>query len=180
MIDSSEGSLSPAEKKLILRKRAKMLARVPDDKTTDEGLEIIEFSLAQERYGIETCYIRAVHPLKDLTPVPGIPGFILGVISLRGEIVSVVDMKKFLNLPGQGLTDLNRVLVLCHDHMEFGILADELIGAKKVPWNNIQTSMPLTSDSLAKYFKGITSDGLIILDGGNILSDEGMLVDKKE
>ncbi len=178
MIGNSEWSLSSEEKKRILRERARLLAKAPDDKTVGEYIEVIEFSLAHERYGIESIYIRTVHLLKDLTPVPGTPDFVLGVINLRGEIISIVDIKRFFNLPFKGITDLNRILVLCNDKMEFGVLADELLGARMIASDNMQTSMPFASDILTKYLKGITKEGLIVLDGEKILSDEGMLVDK--
>lgn len=178
MTGGNEWSLSSGEKRRILRERARLLARAPEEKSAENYLEIIEFSLAQERYGIESRYIRAVHFLKDLTPIPGVPDFILGVINLRGEIISIVDIKRFFNLPRQGIADVNRVLVICHDKMELGLLADELIGARMVPSDNIQTAVPLASEMLAKYLKGITAEGLIILDGEKILSDEAMLVDK--
>lgn len=179
MINSSEWTLSAEEKKRILRERARLLAMAPDEIMSANNIEIIEFSLAHERYGIESVYIRAVHLLKDLTPVPGAPDFVLGVVNLRGEIISVVDIKRFFNLPRKGITDLNRILVLSNDIMEFGVLADELIGATMIASDNLQTSMPLASNILSKYLKGITTEGLIVLDGEKILSDERMLIDKK-
>ncbi|MBA4396270.1 MAG: chemotaxis protein CheW [Syntrophus sp. (in: bacteria)] len=178
MIGNSEWSHSAEEKKRILRERARLLAKAPDDKTSGEYIEIIEFSLAHERFGMESIHIRAVHLLKDLTPVPGAPDFVLGVVNLRGEIISIVDIKRFFNLPRKGITDLNRILVLSNDKMEFGLLADELLGARMIAADNMQSSMPLASDIFSKYLKGITTEGLIVLDGEKILSDEGMLVDK--
>ena len=179
MMGNREWSLSAEEKKRILRERARLLARAPDEIISANNIEIIEFSLAHERYGVESVYVRAVHLLKDLTPVPGAPDFVLGVVNLRGEIISIVDIKRFFNLPLKGITDLNRILVLSNDHMEFGLLADELLGARMIAADNMQSSLPLASDILSKYLKGITTEGLIVLDGEKILSDEGMLIDKK-
>ncbi|HMF47507.1 MAG TPA: chemotaxis protein CheW, partial [Candidatus Saccharimonadales bacterium] len=113
------------KKKQLLKARARELAR--DDakeKTAGESIEVVEFLLAYETYGIESAYVREICPLKDLTPVPCTPRFVLGIINVRGQIVSVIDMKKFFDLPDQGLTDLNKVLVLRNDRMEFGLLAD--------------------------------------------------------
>jgi purine-binding chemotaxis protein CheW len=67
----------------ILKARACELAREPrrDDA---EHVEIVEFMLANERYGLESCYVREVYPLKDYTPLPCTPSFVLGLINVRG------------------------------------------------------------------------------------------------
>ena len=108
-------------KKQLLKARARKLAQDNEkEKPAGESIEVVEFLLAYETYGIESSYVREICPLKDLTPVPCTPPFVLGIINVRGEIVSVIDMKKFFDLPEKGLTDLNKVLVLKNDRMEFG------------------------------------------------------------
>ncbi|MDI6722983.1 MAG: chemotaxis protein CheW, partial [Candidatus Aenigmarchaeota archaeon] len=64
MTGCNEWSISSEEKNRILHERARLLAQAPEDKTAENYIEIIEFSLAHERYGIESIYIRTVHPLK--------------------------------------------------------------------------------------------------------------------
>ncbi|MDA8325786.1 MAG: chemotaxis protein CheW [Nitrospiraceae bacterium] len=89
----------PGEKKNILRKRALALAKEPEAPDSGEHIDVLEFLLARERYAVESSYVREVWPLKDLTPVPCTPPFVLGIIGVRGRILSVLDLKKFLNLP---------------------------------------------------------------------------------
>src|SRR5665647_1033115 len=92
------------ERKKILIARAQALARQPEKEEVAAGrIEIIEFLLAYERYGIESSYIGEVYPLKDLTPIPCTPPFVLGVMNVRGKIISVIDMRKFFELPDKGL-----------------------------------------------------------------------------
>jgi len=99
---------TPAEKRAILKKRAQVLARAPKrEDEAGECLEVVEFLLAYEQYGIESSYIREVYPLKDLTPLPCTPPFVLGIINVRGQILSVIDLKKIFDLPQKGLTELN-------------------------------------------------------------------------
>src|SRR5688572_7065199 len=109
----------------ILRARARALARPPAHTQGAEAwLHVLEFRLAQERYAIETRYVREVYPLKDLTPLPCTPPFVLGIVNVRGRILPVVDLKKFFDLPEQGLSDLHRVILLEGNGLELGLLAD--------------------------------------------------------
>jgi purine-binding chemotaxis protein CheW len=168
---------SPEERRAILRARARILALEPrKDAGPQDSLEIIQFRLAGETYGIASAFVREVYPLKDLTPLPGTPTFVLGIINLRGQILSVVDLKAFFNLPQKGLGDLNKVIILCNDRMEFGILADAILATHQVLLDAIQP-MPLAVTGIgAKYLKGVTGEHSIILDAEMILGDKKIIV----
>jgi purine-binding chemotaxis protein CheW len=88
----------PEQQRAILRARALGLA-AEATAAPGESSEVLEFVLAQERYAIETAWVREVVPLRDLTPLPGLPAFVLGIIHLRGQIVSLLDLRKFFELP---------------------------------------------------------------------------------
>lgn len=168
---------TPEEKKRILKNRAKSLARQPE-KEEDPGkqLQVVEFLLAHERYAIETAYIREAYPLKELTPLPGTPPFVLGIINVRGQILSLIDLKKFFELPEKGITDLNKVMIIHADEMEFGILADAIIGVRPVPFNELQPSLPTLTGIRADYLKGVTKERIVVLDAKRILSDKKIVV----
>jgi len=171
-----EERLSPEEQRLILRERALALAREPEKEETAASLEVVEFLLAYERYGIESSYIREVYPLKDLTPLPCTPPFVLGIMNVRGKILSVIDIRKFFDLPQKGLTDLNKVIIVHDDFMEFGILADAILGVRLIPVRELQPSLPTLTEVRADYLKGVTEERLVVLDGGAILSDRRIVV----
>jgi purine-binding chemotaxis protein CheW len=96
--------LSPEEKRSILKARAQALAAEKKDETAQkEFIEIVVFRLASETYGIENSFIREVYPLKDYTPLPGTPPYVLGIVNVRGQIISIIDLKKLFNLPEKGL-----------------------------------------------------------------------------
>jgi len=170
---------TPEEKKRILKNRAKSLARQPE-KEEDPGkqLQVVEFLLAHERYAIETAYIREAYPLKELTPLPGTPPFVLGIINVRGQILSLIDLKKFFELPEKGITDLNKVMIIHADEMEFGILVDAIIGVRPVPFNELQPSLPTLTGIRADYLKGVTKERIVVLDAKRILSDKKIVVHK--
>ena len=168
---------SQEERRAILKARARVLAREPEkDAEPQESLEIIQFRLAGETYGIASAFVREVYPLKDLSPLPGAPTFVLGIINLRGQIFSVVDLRVFFNLPQKGLGDLNKVIILCNDRMEFGILADAILATHQVLLDAIQPTPLAVTGIGAEYLKGVTEEGVIILDAAKVLDDEKMIV----
>ncbi len=170
----------PEERKNILRARARELAK--ESKKIQKGeayLRVVEFLLADEKYAFELTHIREVYPLKGLTPVPCTPSFVIGVINFRRRILSVIDLKKFFELPERGISDLNQIIILNSDKMEFGILADRILGIGSIPVNTIQPFLSIGTDIRADYLKGVTEDRLVILDAEKILSDNKMLINKK-
>jgi len=170
---------TPEEKKKILETRARNLARIPQDgELAEQRIDIIEFNLAYERYGIESAFVREVFSITELTRVPCTPPFVLGVINVRGEIVSVIDLKKFFDLPEKGLGDLNKVIILQSDAMSFGILADQMIGMRAVPLRGLQATLPTLTDLRKDYLKGVIGDRVVVLDAAKLLSDPRLVVNE--
>jgi purine-binding chemotaxis protein CheW len=170
-------SASQEEKKRILRERAIKLAHPPEeDDKSQQFLEVIEFWLAHERYAVEVEFVREVYPLKDLTPVPCTPPFVLGIINIRGQIVSVTDIKQFFDLPKKAISDQSRVLILKNHKMELGILADMVVGERKLPLADIQTDMPSFVGQREHYVRGVTQDRLVVMNADKFLSDDAIVV----
>ena len=167
------------ERDRILKERAKIYSHELEAKEEEvQYVEVLEFLLAHEMYGVELKYVREVYPLKELTPIPAIPAFVLGIVNVRGEILSVIDIKKFFDLPEKGLTDLNKVIILHSADMEFGILADSIIGVRNILLSEIQTSLPTLTGIREEYLKGVTKEREIILDAGKLLSDKSIIVNE--
>ncbi len=170
-------TLDPEETTRVLKARAEALARTPAPaESAGERIEIVEFVLAYENYAVETRYVREVYPLENLTPLPCTPAFVLGVVNLRGEILSVIDLKKFFELPEKGLTDLNKVIVLEAESMLFGILADAVLDVRRISVAEIQPSLPTLTGVREAYLKGVTAERTVILDAEKLLADERILV----
>lgn len=169
----------PEEARKILKARARDLAKKPQHEAAGESLEILEFRLASESYGIETSFVREVCPLRDFTPVPCTPPFVLGIVNVRGEVLSVIDIKKFFELPEKGLSDLNKVIVVHSGDTEFGILADTILGVRRTLLAEIQPSLPTLTGIREKYLRGVTSDCTVLLDAEKLLTDETIIVQEQ-
>ena len=123
--------------------------------------------------------MREVYPLNDLTPVPCTPPFVLGIINVRGQIISVIDLKKLFGLPEKGLGDFNKVIILKSDTMEFGVLADVIVGFRTMPLAGLQQIIPTLTGVREEYLLGVTEDRLIVLDAEKILSDEKIVINEE-
>jgi purine-binding chemotaxis protein CheW len=161
----------------VLRERAVQLARPPADPTGIDALELLEFRLASERYAIETRHVTEVHPLRDLTPLPGTPDFVRGIVNLRGRILPVFDLKKFFALPEAGLTDLHRIVEVRGNGLELGLLADMVVNVLTLPRAALQPPLPMLSQIAAGYVMGISEQRVIVLDLDRVLADPRLVVD---
>jgi purine-binding chemotaxis protein CheW len=171
-------SVEPARAAQILAERRAALAAMPSIDAGVEPMEIIEFLLAEERYGVSTQLVREVRPLLELTPVPCTPGYVLGIIDVRGEFISVIDVKKFFDLAEQGLSDLNKVVVLASGDMAFGILVDTIVAVRDIDRKALQAPLPTLSAIRGEYLLGVTAEHVAIIDADKLLRDRSLVVDE--
>lgn len=171
----AEPALDDAARRRILQARARSAAREPQAGSS-ESLEVIEFLMGYERHAIGTALVQEVLALRELTPLPGAPGFVAGIVNVRGRIVSVVDLKAFFGLPAKGLPDLNRVLVVSDGRIEFGLLVDSVTGMRRVPLADLQPPLPTMTGVRAHYLRGITPDRMAVLDIERIVGDPDIIV----
>jgi purine-binding chemotaxis protein CheW len=169
--------LKSQDNKKILRNRAAVLAREAKKKNvTEESLDIIEFILDDERYGIEVPFVREVYSLRELVPIPSTPTFIIGITNVRGRILSIIDIKKLFGLPPKGLSELDKVIIVKSGGMELGIHADSVIGIHPVIIHTSQAPLPTLTGTCERYIKGITGEQIAILNTEKLLSDKSIVV----
>jgi purine-binding chemotaxis protein CheW len=172
---------SPARSRILLEDRARRLAiPLPEPARPGELLEVAVFALARERYALETRVLREIVRFADFTPVPGAADFLVGVTNLRGEILPVVDLRRFFGLPDRGLTDQARVLVLGHERRELGVLADETHEIISVRADAIFAPSSTAPSGGRPYIRGFTDDAVIVLDGEKLLRDPRLVIDHSE
>jgi purine-binding chemotaxis protein CheW len=169
--------LSQRQINRILDERAKELAKQSSEiGSLEDTVEVVEFQLAYEKYAIESKYVSEVYPMSDFSLLPCTPPFVVGIMNLRGTILSLIDIRKFFGLQIKGMSNLNRVLVVKTDDLEMGLLADFIMGVKIISKEEIQPPLPTFSAIQTKYLKGVTKDPLIILDVEKIFSDPSIIV----
>jgi purine-binding chemotaxis protein CheW len=162
----------------VLRERARLLARPPGAASAAAGgqVEFLEFAVADERYGIETAHVREVASVTAPTPVPGVPAFIAGVVTVRGQILSVLDLGQLFGLPDPGGAPPGRLVVLDGPDMPMGILAAAIRGVRAVPPSEIEAALPTLGRGGAAYLRGIDRTGVAILDASALLAAQDLIV----
>jgi purine-binding chemotaxis protein CheW len=164
----------------ILQERAAILARETDaDSRPAREFKVLEFIVAGERYAFETRWVREVNVLKDLTTIPGTPSFVFGIANVRGRILSVIDLRRFFELPERGLTQLNKVVILHNESMEFGVLADDIAGVDTLDATALQDALPTLTGVRAEYLLGVTAGRLALLDAERLLGDKNIVVNRE-
>ena len=90
---------------------------------------VLTFSAGDEVYGVDILSIREIIKLREITEVPRAPRFLLGVVTVRGLVLPVVDLRLRLRLdPAAARRAAARILVVVHDGERFGLLVDEVRG----------------------------------------------------
>jgi purine-binding chemotaxis protein CheW len=171
---------TPEVQHTLLRARAQALAQEPPrGATPQDTLDIVEFRLAVETYGVEVAYVREVSPLKNLTPLPCTPPFVLGIVNLHGQLLSVIDLKCLFALPAQKLTDPQTVIVLQALPVAVGLLADTILGVRSIALEDLQPSLPTLTGRWGAYLKGVARGPLVLLDADKLLADPTLRVQEE-
>lgn len=176
---AAEFEPSPADVRHRLRQRAQELARPEVPAEDGVTLDLQLFEISGETYGLETRYIDEVVPLRQLANIPCTPEHILGIVNVRGRMVSVLDLRRFFELPFKGLSDLNSVMVISNEHMEFGLLTDRIHGSSLLPEHQVLEPPAHLQGIRADYLLGVTAEQWILLDGQRLLMDSRLVVEDR-
>lgn len=160
----------------LLNERARALARpVQQPVEPADTITVVTFALGAERYAIGTQYVREVVHLRQCSPVPGAPQFVLGVTNLRGEVLCLIDLRRLVGVPATSPTDRSRVVVLGIEREEFGILVDEVFEIARVRHADI-VPLPKPTSQGRELLVGATREALVVLDGAALLGDPRLYV----
>ncbi|MFA6770560.1 MAG: chemotaxis protein CheW [Bacteroidales bacterium] len=139
---------------------------------------VIKFSLISKTYAFETKYISEVLLIKNITPIPGTPPFVAGVINIRGRIVSAINLKSLLNMGERGLTDQNRLIVLSMQTVYFGVICDAVLGVFTEDRALVKSPPSNLPKNYLNYITGVLPDGTILLNAQKILTSSEIIINK--
>ena len=160
----------------LLRRRAEFLAARRSARPMTETLPVMVFSLGRERYAIGLTHLRQVVPPSGLTPLPGAPEGMLGVINIRGEVDTIWDLARLLALPQAEASGPGHVLVMRTDR-EVGFRVDYVEGRMEIDAGKLILPHETEGALATRFLKGLTPDKIHLLDVeavlGSILSETG-------
>lgn len=132
---------------------------------SDEDVRLISFNLLNELYGIELKSLQEILKAKSISKVPGSSNFLQGVINLRGNLVTVVDLKRRLGLETGDITEHSRVMIVHNEERSIGLLVDRVLEIVKLPKKDISNPSSGLMKAEMKFINkiGKTADQVITI-----------------
>ncbi|PKL09010.1 MAG: chemotaxis protein CheW [Spirochaetae bacterium HGW-Spirochaetae-7] len=177
---SVHGETRPEEeRKSILHERSRILAkRIDLEVAAEETIEAMEFELYTGVYALNCAFVREACTLRNLTPLPCAPPFVLGIANVRGRIVPIVDLGNLLDLPASGLGKMSSIIILQGKLVEFGILVDAILGVTRISGNEIRPLLSTMTGIGRKRMLGILPKGIVLLDAESIVNDKSLVINE--
>jgi purine-binding chemotaxis protein CheW len=135
----------------------------------------VTFYLDRERYGINVMQVQEVLRVSEITPVPGAPEYVLGIINLRGNVVTVIDTRQRFRLPPRAVDDTTRIVILETENQVIGILVDSVAEVVELRASEIESAPNVGNEESARFIQGVCSlsgELLILIDLDKLFSDE--------
>ncbi|MBC7002133.1 chemotaxis protein CheW [Photobacterium sp. BZF1] len=151
------------------------VAEIQKEDSNDQVLQWVTFQLEDETYGINVMQVREVLRYSEIAPVPGAPDYVLGIINLRGNVVTVIDTRsRFGLMPGE-ISDNTRIVIIEAEKQVIGILVDSVAEVVYLRSSEIDSTPSVGTEESAKFIQGVSNrDGqlLILVDLNKLLSDD--------
>jgi purine-binding chemotaxis protein CheW len=119
--------------------------------------EFIAFHVGGQTYCIDIMAVREIRGWTPATPLPHSPGFVRGVINLRGTVLPVVDLAQRLGLPSKDPTARHAIIVVQHADQVVGLLVDAVSNILMLSQDSIQPTPDVASEQSRAFVKGIVA-----------------------
>lgn len=162
------GTPDAREQELLRRRAERLAARAPGAAAEPDAVQALEFSIGDELCVVELDWVREVRALGELLPVPLAPEPLLGLVPLRGRMLSVLDVRVLLGTSGAAPAP-RRLLVLGRDGAVFGVAAAEVHGLCRVSPQLAQRRGAPLETVRPDLVRGVTREGHLFLDGERLL-----------
>ncbi len=140
----------------------------------DPVLQWVTFRLAGETYGINVMQVQEVLRYTEIAPVPGAPGYVLGIINLRGNVVTVIDTRNRFGLESGEMSDNTRIVIIETEGHVIGVLVDSVAEVVYLRQSEIENAPNVGNDESAKFIQGVchkNDELLILIELNKLLTD---------
>ena len=141
----------------------------------DPMLQWVTFRLDNETYGINVMQVQEVLRYTEIAPVPGAPSYVLGIINLRGNVVTVIDTRQRFGLMTADITDNTRIVIIEAERQVVGILVDAVAEVVYLRQSEIETAPNVGNEESAKFIQGVCNKNdelLILVDLEKMMTDD--------
>jgi purine-binding chemotaxis protein CheW len=139
-----------------------------------DTLEVLGFVLATEEYALPLTAVREILKVPAITEVPRAPADVLGILSLRGTVVTLLDLRRRIGLPEGQFDRRTRVLVVQRDDEPIGLLVDAVTEVVRLRRGDIEDRPAVPGTKHAEYLAGVARPGtslFVLLDLPALLAD---------
>jgi purine-binding chemotaxis protein CheW len=140
----------------------------------DEVLQYVTFRLDDETYGINVMQIQEVLRYGEIAPVPGSPDYVLDIINLRGNVVTVIDTRRRFGLNDADVSDASRIVVMESADQVMGILVDSVAEVVYLKSSEIEAAPNVGSEESARFIQGVCNKNgelIILVEFDKMLTD---------
>lgn len=141
----------------------------------NQSVELATFYVGEALCGMDILNVQEINKLMDMTKVPQAPGYVTGILNLRGQIVTVIDLGKKLGLSPTDLSESTRNIIVNADNEYIGLLVSRISDVVEAKWEKVEEPPANIGGVQSAFFKGVfkTKDRLIgILDVNKVLADD--------
>jgi purine-binding chemotaxis protein CheW len=141
----------------------------------NDTVELASFFVGEALCGMDILKVQEINKLIEMTRVPQAPEYVLGILNLRGEIVTIIDLGKKLGLKSTELNHKTRNIIVNSNSEHIGLMVEQISDVVQAEWEKVEPPPANIGNVQGKYFTGVfkTEDRLIgILDVEKVLKEE--------
>lgn len=125
------------------------------EKNNETSQRYLQFDLGQESYAIALLNVKEVIPLPETTPLPDSPSYYIGIMNLRGQIISIMDFRKRLKIAPKEDRDEEAVIIVEFDGVGIGLVVDSINRVLNVGGNEVSEVPEIKFQVNAQYVQGV-------------------------
>ncbi|OVE82630.1 hypothetical protein BVY03_00535 [bacterium K02(2017)] len=142
------------------------------------------FDLASERYGIPLSIVKEVISLSEIAPIPHVPKYLIGLINLRGSIITIIDLRMKLGLTSnEYIPKKTSIIITDIDNLTIGFVVDEVADVVKIKSKQVDNQISVQSKTSREYISGVAKMGdkklALLLDIGKVLATSDLDIIRK-
>ena len=141
----------------------------------DPVLQWVTFRMDNETYGINVMQVQEVLRVTEIAPVPGAASHVLGIINLRGNVVTVIDTRKRFGLSQRDLDDATRIVIIEASDQVVGMLVDSVSEVVYLRVSEIESAPNVGNEENSKFIQGVCNRNdelLILVDLNKLLTED--------
>lgn len=141
----------------------------------DPVMQWVTFHLGDEKYGVNVMQVQEVLRVSEIAPVPGAPSYVLGIINLRGNVVTVIDTRTRFGMIMKDMEDASRILIIESNDDVVGLLVDCVSEVVYLRSSDIEPTPNVGNEENSRFIQGVSNrenELLILVELNKLIGDE--------